>query len=312
MDTSANIWGSKKFDDPSVWDPLNKIVARIEPDKGVTLAKQQGYVIALKEWTTEVFYDAGNPVGSPLANVLGAKAPYGCLSADSVQELDDVLYWASSNRSTSPQVVRMTNLKIDVISIPSVERLLDQVDFSLVHSWTLKHGGHKFYVLTIVNSNLTLVYDIDQGFWYQWSDAAGNYFPYVGRAFNNDKKHVIQHDLNGKLYLVEGDYQYPNDDGVVFPVDIYTPNTTFNLDRRKVLTMMHFNADQTDGSKLFIRVSDDDYQTWSNFREVNLANKRPTLTGCGTFYRRAWHLRHYANTPFRVKSIDLQMDLGAL
>jgi hypothetical protein len=75
---------------------------------------------------------------------------------------------------------------------------------------------------------------------------------------------------------------------------------------------MRFNADQTDGSVLYVRASEDDYQTWSNFRKVDLSKKRPILTGLGTFYRRAYHFRHYCNTKFRIRSVDLQMDIGTL
>ena len=313
MDEEAQIWGTKGFDDPTVWDWMNMIVARVEPDRGVALAKQLVYVVALKEWTTEVFYDAAiPPPGSPLAPVQGAKSPYGCVSADSVQELDDDLFWISSNRSSSPQIVMMSDLKVRPISNPQIERLLDQATFTNVHSWTLKHGGHRFYGLTLADEDHTLVYDIDQNLWYKWTDPDGTYWKVVGRTFTEDHLHLVQHETNGKLYLVEGDYEYHSDDGVVFPVDIYTPNTTFNIDRKKHLSMMRFNSDQTPGSKIFVRVNDDDYklESWTNFREVDLSKRRPILKACGTFYRRAWHIRHYANTSFRIRSIDLQMDIG--
>ena len=312
MDTNATIWGTKGLDDPSVWDPLNYIVARVEPDRGVTLAKQQSYVIALKEWTTEVFYDAGNPTGSPLAPVQGAKAPYGCVSADSVQEIDDNLFWVASNRTVSPQIVQMTDLKIKVISTPPIERLLDQADFSEVHSWNFKHGGHRFYGVTIKNENLTLVYDMNQELWYQWTDEDGSYWPIVQETFNDEDQHILQHETNGKLYIMEGDYEYPSDDGVVVPVDIVTANLSFGIDRRKVLKMMRFFGDQCQGSVLYVRVSDDDYQSWTQYRRVDLSKKRPILLDCGTFYRRAWHLRHFSNTPFRIKFIELQMDIGVV
>lgn len=314
MNLDGAIYGSLNLDDPSQWDPLNKIYARVEPDRGVALAKQLVYVIALKEWTTEVFYDAGNPSpGSPLSPVLGAKAPYGCVSADSVQEIDDKLMWVSSNRTASPQIVLMEDLKVRVVSTPAIERVLDQADFSVgVLSWRIKHGGHRFYGVTIKDKNVTFVYDLDQNLWYQWTDENGNYWKIAGETFDDTPAHVVQHESNGHLYTLEGDYEYPSDDGVVVPVDIITINADMGIDRRKVLNMMRFNADQHDGSILYVRVSDDDYQTWSQWREVDLGHKRPILTKCGTFYRRAWWFRHYANTPFRIKTVDLQLDFGKL
>jgi hypothetical protein len=320
MDAQARIWGTSTlsyggiggFDDPRLWDPLNIIVARIEPDRGVALRKHLTYVMAFKQWTVEAFYDAGNPTGSPLRPVQGAQCVYGCASADSVQAIDGTLLWLTFNRTVSPQVARMDDLRATIISTPPIERLLDQIDFSHIHSWTFKHGGHRFYGLTVINSNYTLVYDLDQMLWYQWTDAQGNYWPIVDHGYNDNNKHVLQHETNGKLYLSEGDYEHPNDDGTIVPVDIYTTNFDAGIDRRKQLNIMRFNADQHAGSKLLVRCSDDDYQSWTNFRQVSLENKRPILTDCGTFYRRAWHIRHYANTPLRIKSVDLQLDIGTL
>ena len=321
MDLEAKIWGTSTLsygggvgglDDPRLWDPLNMIQARIEPDRGVTLIKHLTYVLAFKQWTIEAFYDAGNATGSPLRPVQGAQSQYGCASADSLQSIDGTLLWLTFNRTVSPQIAMMSDLRVQIISTPPIERLLDQIEFTNIFSWTLKHGGHRFYGLTLKNANLTLVYDLDQQLWYQWTDTDGNYWPIVARSYNSANKHIMQHETNGKSYYCEGDYEFPTDDGELIPVDIYTPNYDGGVDRRKVLKVMRFNCDQRTGSKLYVRSTDDDYQTWTNPREVSLANKRPVLLDCGTFYRRAWHIRHLANTPLRIKSIDLQMDVGTL
>jgi hypothetical protein len=100
--------------------------------------------------------------------------------------------------------------------------------------------------------------------------------------------------------------------GILFPVDIYTPNFDAGVDRIKYLSQMRINADQTPGSLLQVRCSDNDYQSWDNFRTIDLSRTRPILNDEGSFYRRAYHFRHYANTAFRIRSCDLQMDIGTL
>jgi Phage stabilisation protein len=314
MTEAAEILGCTNLDDVVNWDPLNSIIARIEPDKGVALAKQNSYVIAFKQWTTEAFYDAANEDGSPLAPVQGAQINLGCQSADSVQEIDGTLLWLTSNRKASPQIARMDSLKAAIVSTPAVERILDDADFTTVISWSIKRAGHRFYLLTLPESNVTLVYDLDQNLWYRWTDANGNYWPIISQTYSAGtlNAHFAQHQSNGKLYILDGDNVYPNDDGEVFSVDIYTPNFDWGVDRRKHLNVMRFNADQQPGSLLYVRHSDNDYREWTNFRPVSLAQRRPMLTNCGTFYRRAWHFRHQSNTPFRMRSIDLQLNLGTL
>lgn len=309
MTSDGAIRGSD-LGDPTAFDALNKIIAQIEPDAGVYLAKQLVYVVVFKQWTTEAFYDAGNATGSPLGAVQGAKVNYGCASADSVQDVDGVLAWLGSSRAASLQVFAMDNLKAQVISTKAVDRLLDGADTSLVYSWQFKQRGHRFYGLTLPNNNLTLVYDFSESLWHQWTDSSGNYFPIIAATRKSDTQQLFQHATNGKVYLVDDDYV--TDDGALITVDIYPPPFDGGTQRRKTLSMMGFVGDQTAGSMLRIRNSDDDYQTWSNFREVNLSNKRPLLSACGTFVRRAFHFRHQAATRLRLRAIELQLDIGTL
>lgn len=312
MRLDGGIQGSD-IDDPSVWNPLNLIFARAESGDGVALAKQGSYVVALKEFSTEIFWDVGNAVGSPLGPVPGAQFNYGCAHAGSLRDIDGTLIWVSNNRSASLQIVRMDNLSLQIISTPAVERLLEGKANFIMKATILKHAGHRWYVLNIATMEFTLIYDLDQNLWYQWQGPDGLHWPIVDQTFDTVGNHLIQHETDGKLYILKAHYQRSNDNGVVFPLDIYTQNfDAGGLDRRKVLTVMRFNADQVPGSVLQVRCSDDDYQIWSNFRDVNLSEQRPVLTDCGTFYRRALHLRHFRDTPFRMKSIALQLDRGTL
>jgi hypothetical protein len=311
MDSSAAIHGSN-LNDPTTYDPLNLILAQIEPDKGVGISKQLVYLVALKQWSTEMFYDAGNPAGSPLGPVQGAKANYGCVSIDTLQDIDGALFWVSTNKSGSAQIVILSAQKASAISTKAVEKLLDGADFSTAMSWQYKADGHSFYVVTIKSLNLTLSYDVAEHLWCQWTDTNGNYMPIIDFVVRDNMDFLVQHESNGKLYKMSS--AYTSDDDALFSVDIYTPNFDGEVDRRKHLNVMRINADQQVGSTLQVRKNDDDYDPakWSNFRSVDLSNQRPFLTGCGTFYRRAHHFHHRSDTKLRIKSIDLQLDMGVL
>lgn len=311
MRPDAGIQGDE-INDPVNWDPLNVIIAQIEPDRGVALAKQLVYVVGMKQWTTEIFYDAGNATGSPLGTVQGAKVSYGCASADSVQSMDDALFWLSTNRSAQLQVIRLEGLKAEIVSTDPVERLLDGWDLTAIYSFTFKKNGHRFYVITSVVSNLTLAYDVDERMWWQITDVNGNYFPFVASTYNNAAQTILQHATNGYFYYL--DESLYTDDGSIITVDIYTPNFDGGTRRRKQMTQMKIVADQTAGSVLQVRKNDNDYDAtkWSNFRNVDLSKKQPLLSNCGTFERRAHNFRHQKQTAFRIQAVDLQLDLGTL
>ncbi len=319
MDTTGLIWNSENEDDPTVWNALNFISAKGVGDIPVALAQQLTYIVAFKSSTTLFFYDAGNVVASPLAPIPGAQLNYGCLNADTIQAIDDILIWVTSTKTQSPQVALMENLESRIISTPQVDKLLTNltvagsinVATTLFSTTSFKFAGHRYYVLTNISFNFTLVFDIDQKLWYQWTDSSGNYYP-VNTITAQIGGGLIAQLFTGNVYSLGADWTYPNDSGVVIPLDIYTPNFDAGIDREKYLSRMRFNADQQPQGLLLVRSSDDDYQTWSSWREVNMAESRPVLNDEGSFYRRAYNFRYVADTPMRLHSVDLQMDIGTL
>lgn len=312
VDTHCNVFGSN-IDDPSTWQPLNIVVSRAVSGVGVGVAQQLNFVIVLKSNSMEVLYDNDNPPpGSALSPAPGATTNFGCTSKDTIQTIDNIVFYVTSNKTASPQVIRIDNLVPTIVSTPAIERLLDPAVGGTWLSWCFKHGGHRFYGVTSVTVNLTMVYDIDQGLWYQWTDSQGNYFPYAGTSISAAYIHELQGANNGTVYAFNTDNVYPTDNGTVVPVDIYTPNTDFGTRRQKVLHRMYFRGDQVPGSILQIQHSDDDYQSWSRYRYRSLDRKFPYIDDEGTFVKRAYHFRHASPTPFRLRTADLQMSLGTI
>lgn len=167
MDVNGVVYNSKE-DDPSSWEPLEYTIAQAQSGTGKHLTRSLNYVVALKEWSTEFFYNAKNePPGSPFSPVENGFTQIGCASGDSIAELDGVIYWMAQARQKGRSVYRMSGTQQEKISTPDVERILNADDLATVHAYGLKLDGHPLYVLTLVTSNITLVYD--GGAWSQWS-----------------------------------------------------------------------------------------------------------------------------------------------
>lgn len=309
---TAHIQGSD-INDLSAWDPLNVILAQIEPDQGVALKKQLVYVVKFKEWTTEVFFDAGNATDSPLGRVEGAKANYGCRSADSVRELDGALLWLGSSRDGPLRVLMLDMLKLEIVSTKAIDRLLEQATITNIYSWTIKLDGHRFYVLTLKDENLTLAFDLEEKMWSQWTDTNGNYVPIVDSTMNSSMQHLVQHESNGRIYAM--DNTFADDDGSLIGVDIITPNFDGGTRRRKHMNILEVVSDQKVGAYLNVRVNDHDYdpKRWSTFRRIDLSAQRPFIDKCGTFVRRVHHFQYRSPVRMpRIQGIEMQLDLGTL
>lgn len=310
MTPSGRIYNSD-LNLPGSWGALNFLVAQTVPGLGKAIFKHLSYVVALKEFSTEFFYNAGNPSGSPLARLQGGIIPFGCVDGYSVAEIDGMQFWVSTNHSSSRQVVKLENMNISVVSTPPITRILESVTTFTSRAFGIKIAGHRFYCIGFSNTGVTLVYDIDQNIWYEWTATDGaNRWPIVDSCNNVSGQILVQGQNTGAMYPLQPDYTTPADLGVMFPVDIYTQNWDMRVGRNKTLFKFRFVSDQQSAGILKVRCSDDDYKTWTNFRSVDLGSKNPMLTNCGTFYRRAYHLRMFSRTPMRIKCGDLNFKLG--
>lgn len=168
MDQNAVIYNCA-LGDPTSWNALDFITANIEPGSGVAIAKAQNYIIALKSWSTEFFYDAGNAVGSPLSPVMNAFTLIGCASGDSVANIDGTIAWVSKTRQKGRAVHIMAGLDQQKVSTPDIERILNADAMANVYSYGVKISGHTFYVLGLKDSGITLVYDFTSQSWAQWT-----------------------------------------------------------------------------------------------------------------------------------------------
>lgn len=175
MEPDGTIWNSAE-DDFTSWAGTDFVTAEFEADAGITLAKQGEYVIALGQFTAEAFYDAGNPTGSPLDPVGSAVMLIGCAHANSVAQVETSLVWVAQQKGQGSTFHKGRFVAFmrgygayDRISTPDVERVLDADAFTEVYADILTIAGHVFYVLTLVDSDITLVYDFRSKLWYQWS-----------------------------------------------------------------------------------------------------------------------------------------------
>jgi len=80
--------------------------------------------------------------------------------------------WVPQTRQKGRRVHLMDGISIAKVSTPDIERILNKSTLATVHSFGVKIAGHAFYVLTLVDQNITLVYDLFTKLWSTWSSLA--------------------------------------------------------------------------------------------------------------------------------------------
>jgi hypothetical protein len=169
MNPNGEIFGSG-INTPTSWTALNKIVAQMEPDAGVCLARLLNYIVAFGAYTTEFFFDAGNPApGSPLSPYTSGMLNVGCAAAGSVAQTNNQLFFIGVTKQRGRSVYALTGTTPQIISTPTIERIINKDTLETVFSFCVKIAGHNFYVLTLGNSDITLVCDISTGDWKEWT-----------------------------------------------------------------------------------------------------------------------------------------------
>lgn len=168
MDAKGVVYGSDLLN-PLSWNALNFISANTEADAGVCLARQLQYIIAFKEYSTEVFYDAANATGSPLGKVQSALLEVGMASATSAAYSENTVYYLANSKEKGRSAQMMEGYTPKSISTEAVERVLNGDDLANVWAFTVKIAGHFFYVVTMKTSAVTLAYDAKTGVWARWT-----------------------------------------------------------------------------------------------------------------------------------------------
>lgn len=307
MDKDGTVYNCD-LENPDSWNALNYITAEAEWDKGVAIAKHQNYVVALKDWTCELFYDAANATGSPLSKVSNATIQIGCAQGYSAAQFHGGLIFMSKTRERGRSVHFFPSNSIEPqeIASPAIQRILNAADLTTVRAWGGKLDGRILYVLNLVTADISLVYDFTSQTWAQWtSDNAGTegYFKYGFYATDGNRDYLL-HETSGEVFTFTPDvYQ---DNGADIKVLIRSGRFDAGNMDRKTMSALTVVGDQASTS-LNVQYSDDDYQTFSAARSVSMNDSPARLLRLGMFRRRSFDIRHVDNTPLRLMAIDAEV-----
>lgn len=169
MDLNGVIWTSAS-DDPTTWDALDFVTAQFENGAAKALVQSANMNVALKEWSTEYFYDRQDTaVGSPFSPVNNGFTRIGCASGTSYAYVGGGVAWLAQTKQEGRCAYWMVGTEQQRISTPDVDRILNTDDLATVHAYGIEIDGHPVYVLTLVTSAITLIYDLSTKQWGQWS-----------------------------------------------------------------------------------------------------------------------------------------------
>lgn len=301
-------------DDPLTWPTSNYLTAEMFPDAVKSLARQNNQVVVFGHSSIEFFYDAANASGSPLSRndsttiQMGTAAPY------AIYQNEQFCIYVSASESGGRAAWIIKGFQPQKISDEYIERLFDaEEDMSDCRGFGIRTKGHLFYVLNLKTTNRTLVYDTDEKLWHEWSsNSVGNHtvFNYDFMCDPGLGYGIVLHTTNGKIYKVNVSSYI--DDTLPIICEIVTNKYDMDSYHRKFMHSLKLVGDSyTPDNTVSFYWTDDDYQTWSNEKQINMNDDFPAFQRLGSFRRRAFKFKHVLDKPLRLESVEVEFTEGA-
>ena len=312
MDSQGQIWQSDN-ENPTAWGALNFTSAKSEADQGKTIARHLNYIVAFKEWTADFFFDAGNATGSVLSINQSAHMEIGCADGNSIQNPEQTLIWMGNVVEGGRGIYMLNGLSPGKVSTKAVETFLNASNLSGTYSWLYKIAGHTLYGLVLTDQNVTLVFDIQEQEWHVWTTSKDNigggenYFEcsFVTQFPYNSGSFYVLDAVNGLVFTLSPT-NYVDPFGPI-RMRIVTDRMDFNTFAFKVGSALTIFGDQIN-DVMQVRHTEDDYTTWSQYRNINLNLQKPCLYQLGRFRRRAYEFLYTGNNPLRLEKVDFNLN----
>jgi hypothetical protein len=314
MDFSGKVLGSA-INDATTWPALDFVAADQTLGHGVSVARHLNYVVAYYAKGIQLYYDANsapNGQGTALGFVSSGTFRTGCANAYTIVELSDSNFFVSNNATYGKSVQQIDGITLTQISTPFIEKILNSPAIqweetqAFVWAFGVKMDGHSFYVLTLVDLNITLVYDMATQTWQLWSSVVSGVEQFFAARFyisnpanngNGGPGDYMQDTVTGRV-MKFSPTTYVDAVGNI-NVTCVSPNYDWGTLNWKRFGVMNQIAD-TVTTTVSVSFSDNDYQTFHAPRMIDLSTVRKQLRNCGSSRRRAWKLTHSDNTPLRL------------
>jgi hypothetical protein len=319
--TNNRIYNSD-LGNPSSWNALNYITFEQTADTLVGICKHLNYIVAFGKSSMQFYYDAANATGSPLAVAQTYTLETGCAQGDSIVSTDNTVLWVGATKTHGKSVYLLDGVSPIKVSTASIDKALEADGLAKVTAFAYKFWGHSLYIITLHTTGVTLVYDINEKIWNQWTQyaLASSDQPNAGTYQESYFRGVYYAEAAGTPFVLDDDtatlYSLDNNTYMDNGQPIYCRSVTEIKDngttQRKFYSRLEIIGDKAVGGVMQVRHTGDDYNTWSTFRSIDLGASRPQIYLSGSDRRRAWEFLCTSNVPLRLECAELEFRIGEM
>jgi hypothetical protein len=311
---TADVYNSD-LNDPFTWTAGDFISAEMYPDIIVGLVRNNNYINAIGTNSVEFLYDAANATGSPLGRHDGVVLQFGCAAAGTIVGTEKEVVFVGETGNGGHTVWFIDGYKPDEIGTPAIKGVLLNEGSSLANATAhcIRVSGQKVYILCL--SSRTLVYSFDSKIWTEFdSGATGGSTFFGGHSTDgpNGTAYILG-KTSGKTYQM-GE-AYLDDSGTNFQCQIITDKHNFDVMDNKFMSRLSIVGDIPDTTNvdngLSVEWSDDDYNTWTTARTLDMGAEQPSIRQLGKFRRRAFRFKYAKPHLLRLEGVEVDINKGS-
>ena len=120
---------------------------------------------------------------------------------------------------------------------------------------------------------------------------------------------LLLDETTGQVYSIAE--QISNDNGIFIYMNVRTANEDGGTNETKFCSALELIGDKVPDTA-YIAYSDNDYQSFGWYRQVNLNAARSQLRRCGSFRRRAHSIIYLGPYQERFSSIEMNLNKGTM
>jgi hypothetical protein len=155
------------INDGTSWDALDNTSVESNPDRLVGIKSDSSNLWLFGTKSTEVFQNTGNAT-FPFQRIPGAIIETGCASQNTIQEIDNALFWLGSDENGDAIVWKSNGYSAVRVSTRAIDRkIAESEDFTESFAWVYHERGSAFYVLQVKGLDTTLVFDVSTSVWHE-------------------------------------------------------------------------------------------------------------------------------------------------
>jgi hypothetical protein len=315
------------LDDPLMWDTTRVITAQMYAGLWRALARQNNFLLNFSDFTVQAFVDDANTEGSPLDNYESGITQVGCDLPQSIVTNGSEILWIGTTSSGQRSVFRMRGLTSpeEVVTTPirnAIEQYAAAGAIRRCFFWRI--GGKNLYVVPVSRITYTsgatsvttdidaLIYDMDLNIWNQWKYAGADGAFFTATTYNTYNSYQLVLQSDGTVWAFQA---YETTDantsatigsGSAFDFLVQTERIDFGTIDRKFVQRLEMIGDKVaDTANVSVSYCDDDNETFSTARTLDMSQSRPFLPQGGNFRRRRYKFVYAGNQAQRWEGFEL-------